>query len=545
MVTAKVPPMAAASKKKRKGKRKKIDVDVAELDGILEQAVEKPLSQAEADKLRLAIHSMAEHILADRRSSEKLDKMIDEVADKDAEGKPKEESLPPKPPRSSGPGRNGRNGADAYTAATRVPILLHADLKPGCNCPSCLKGKLSKQKPRTLVRIKGMAPLMAAVYERECVRCNLCGEVFTAEAPDEVGVEKYDASVSSMIAILKFGYGIPYDRLARMQKVLGIPMPASTQYEILEDDAIPLRPIHKEMLRQTAQAAVIHTDDTSMKILKVKRDPEDERTGLFTTGIVGVAADHKIGLFFTGTKHSGENLAAVLEERATELESPVLMCDALSWNTSKLKAPDAITLAYCLAHGRRKFTDIAVTFPDSCLHVLGELAKVYHHDQIAREQKMLPSERLKHHKEHSRPVMIALREWIDVQLDGNDEVPPACEPNSPLGEALRYLKKHWQPLTLFLRDGKAPIDNNICERAIKKAVLNRKNAMFYRTINGAQLGDLYMSIIHTCELNGVNPFDYLVALGNQPAEELSENAAAWMPWNYRSRLDVTASSVIE
>ena len=89
-----------------------------------------------------------------------------------------------------------------------------------------------------------------------------------------------------------------------------------------------------------------------------------------------------------------------------------------------------------------------------------------------------------------------------------------------------------------MRDGKAPLDNNICERAIKKAVLNRKNAMFYRTLNGAQVGDLYMSIIHTCELNGVNPFNYLVALGQQTAEELSDNAEAWMPWNYKHRLEI-------
>ncbi len=530
--------MAAASKKKRKGKRNKVEVDVKELDGILDQAVKKPLSQAEADKLRLAIHTMAERILADQRSSEKLDNMINEVADKDPDGKPKEEGLPPKPPRSNpGPGRNGRNGADAYTSATRVAIELHTALKPGCNCPSCLKGKLSRQKPRTLVRIKGMAPLTGTVYERECVRCNLCGEIFTAEAPAEAGLEKYDASVSAMIGILKFGYGIPYDRLGRMQKVLGIPMPPSTQYEILEEDAITLKPIHKEMLRRVAQAAVIHTDDTSMKILKVKRDPEDDRTGLFTTGIVGVASDHKIGLFFTGTKHSGENLAAVLEERAAELESPVLMCDALSWNTSKLKAPGAVVLAHCLAHGRRRFTDIAVNFPEACLHVLGELAKVYGHDLTTREQKMGLTERLKYHREHSRPIMKDLEKWIDLQLEGSDEVPPTCEPNSRLGDALKYLKKHWKPLTLFLRDGKAPLDNNVCERAIKKAVLNRKNAMFYRTINGAQVGDLYMSIIHTCELNGVNPFDYLVTLGQQPPEELSDNAAAWMPWNYKCRLE--------
>lgn len=529
--------MAAASKKKRKSKRTKVDVDVKELDGIVDSALEKPLSQAEADKLRSAIHAMAEYILAEKRSSEKLDKMIEEVSDKDADGKPKQEPLPPRP-------GHGRNGADAYTGATKV-IVAHSELSPGCKCPNCLKGNLTNQKPATLVRIKGMAPLAATVYECQRLRCSLCGDIFTAEAPPEVGSEKYDESVASMIGILKFGYGIPYDRLARMQKSLGIPMPASTQYEILEEAATLLKPIHQEMLRRAARAAVIHTDDTSMKILKVTRDPDDERTGLFTTGIVGVAEDHKIGLFFTGTKHSGENLAAVLEERAAELDAPVIMCDALSWNTSKLKAPGAITLAYCLAHGRRKFTDIAVNFPEACLHVLGELAKVYYHDQIAREQNMGPTERLKYHKQHSRPVMNELRAWIEVQLEGTDELPPTCEPNSGLGQALRYLKKHWKPLTLFLRDGRAPIDNNICERAIKKVVLNRKNAMFYRTINGAQVGDLFMSLIHTCELNGVNPFDYLVALQQHTVAELKADASSLMPWNYkddRSQADTAASS---
>lgn len=263
-----------------------------------------------------------------------------------------------------------------------------------------------------------------------------------------------------------------------------------------------------------------------MKILKIKRDPNDERTGLFTSGIVGVAEEYKVGLFFTGPQHAGENFAEILELRARELDSPVLMCDALSWNTSKLKAPDAVQLAHCLAHGRRKFVDIAQNFPRECLHVLEELAKVYHQDQIAKEQKMSPGERLKHHKKFSRPVMQELKTWIEECLEGK------VEPNSSLGQALKYLKKHWRKLTLFLRDGKAPLDNNICERAIKKAVLNRKNAMFYRTLNGAQVGDLYMSLIHSCELNGVDPSHYLCTLQRQGPSELQERPHAWMPWNY-------------
>lgn len=515
--------MAAASKRKRKrkGKRPKIEVDVKELDGIVDAALQGPLEQADAEKLRTAIHSMAEHILAQRRASEKLDAVTNEVADKDTDGKPKQEKLPK-------PG-HGRLGVNSYPGATKVAVP-HSELQPGCDCPECGKGKLSKKKPRTLLRIKGAAPLTATIYECERLRCNLCGETFTATPPGGVGTQKYDESVISTIAILKFGYGIPYDRLARMQKSVGVPMPTSTQYELLDDGALLLKPIHQQMLREVAQSSVVHTDDTRMRILKVEREPNDERTGLFTTGIVGVAKSHRVGLFFTGPQHAGENFADVLKHRADELESPILMCDASSWNTSKVKAPGAVTLALCLAHGRRRLVDVAPNFPEPCLHVLSELAKVYHHDAVTREQEMGPTERLKYHKEHSRPIMKALKSWIDEQLDGK------VEPNSGLGGALKYLKKHWKGLTLFLRDGKAPLDNNACERALKKAVLNRKNAMFYRTLNGAQVGDLFMSLVHTCELNGVNTFTYLKTLLQQEPKELQKNAASWMPWNYTARI---------
>jgi transposase len=94
---------------------------------------------------------------------------------------------------------------------------------------------------------------------------------------------------------------------------------------------------------------------------------------------------------------------------------------------------------------------------------------------------------------------------------------------------------HWSRLTLFLQQPGAPLDNNIVERALKKAILNRKNALFYRTLNGAGVGDLFMSLIHTCELNGGNPFDYLTEL-QRHAEELKRRPSEWMPWNYRETL---------
>src|SRR5438046_9111076 len=98
-----------------------------------------------------------------------------------------------------------------------------------------------------------------------------------------------------------------------------------------------------------------------------------------------------------------------------------------------------------------------------------------------------------------------------------------------------YLLNHWPKLTLFLKQPGAPPDNNIVERALKKAILNRKNALFYKTLNGAGVGDLFMSLIHTCELNGANPFDYLTEL-QRHAEELKLRPWEWMPWNYRETL---------
>jgi hypothetical protein len=126
--------------------------------------------------------------------------------------------------------------------------------------------------------------------------------------------------------------------------------------------------------------------------------------------------------------------------------------------------------------------------------------------------------------------MEQLHQWLEAQFAFHQ-----VEPNSGLGKAITYLLRHWKALTVFLRDAGAPLDNNVCERALKRAILHRKNALFYRTLHGSQVGDLFMSLIHTCELNGANPFDYLTEL-QRHAEELKRRPSEWMPWNYRETL---------
>lgn len=437
---------------------------------------------------------------------------------------------------------HGRNGAEDYRGAERIPVP-HTSLKPGDRCPECLKGKVyARKEPALRIRVVGQAPLRATVYELESLRCNLCGEVFEAEAPEGVSEKKYDESAGAMIALLKYGSGVPFYRLAGLEKNLGIPLPASTQWEIVEEVAEGIRPAFEELIRQAAQGEVFHNDDTKMKILSLARNasprasPEEgsssrERRGVFTSGIVSTRAGQQVALFFTGRRHAGENFAQVLAQRAAGLPAPIQVADALSRNFPKLPEKLKVMVGNCNAHARRRFVDVVSSFPEECRYVLESFAEVYGYDAQAEERGLSPEERLRFHQEHSGPVMEKLHGWLSAQF-----AEKKVEPNSGLGSAIQYCLRHWTELTLFLRQAGAPLDNNIVERALKKAVLHRKNSLFYKTQNGADVGDLFMSLIHTCELNSANAFDYLTEL-QKHAEQVAKNPFAWMPWNYRETLE--------
>ena len=177
------------------------------------------------------------------------------------------------------------------------------------------------------------------------------------------------------------------------------------------------------------------------------------------------------------------------------------MCDALTRNLPKLPPKLEVIVSHCLAHARRRFVEVVANFPEECRHALETLGEVCSCDAQAREQGMPPEARLHFHQERSGPVMAGLEAWLRAQF-----AEKKVEPNSGLGEVITYLLKHWDPLTLFLRKAGAPPDNNICARALKKAILHRRNSLFYKTENGAHMGDLYVSLIHTCEPSGANTF---------------------------------------
>ena len=450
-----------------------------------------------------------------------------------------EDSKPP-------PKGHGRNGADAYSGAETIRVP-HESLQPGDPCPECQDGTVYEtNRPRVLIRIVGQAPVEARVYKLQRLRCSLCGKVFSAAVPPDAVGEKHDVTVASMIALLKYGCGLPFNRLQGLQRYLGMPLPASTQWDIVHGAVPIISPAYEELIRQGAQGDVLHNDDTPARILELMgqrakqhsfaaeclpgsgKKPASARRGLFTSGVVSLSAGHRIALFFTGRQHAGENLQDVLAQRAAGLNTPLQMCDALSRN---MPADLATIVANCLAHARRHFVDVVEHFPVQCRHVLEALSVVYKNDAEARKQNLSPEARLRLHQAESGPVMEKLHHWLTEELDQK-----RVEPNSGLGQAITYLLKHWEKLTRFLQVPGAPLDNNLCERALKKAILHRKNALFFKTQNGAHVGDIYMSLIHTCELNQANPFDYLTELLRHP-EAVAAHPDRWMPWNYRESLE--------
>ena len=533
-----------------------IEVDPHQLQEVVRRA-EKSLDQSDAELIRAVFESYAyvADLVHDKNTSirrlrklffgartEKTDAVVGHTADSQdgaASSKPSAEDSDEaesdegdaKPAQKG----HGRTRAAAYRGAERIEVP-HESLRAGDTCPECRQGTLYENSPGVLVRITGQAPLEAKVYLLQKLRCHLCGKIFTAQASAAAGTQKYDATAASMIGLLKYGSGLPFNRLEGLQRDLEIPLPASTQWDIVQAFAPGIAPVFEELVRQAAQGDVVHNDDTTVKILELMGDrageAQDEgdpsRTGLFTSGIV--ASREAIGWrCFSAVAGTRARTWRKCSSSARRNWGRRSRCAMRCRGTCPASWRPLWPTAWLMPDGSSWMSMIA--FPSSAAPSWRRSQVVYHNDAIARRDGMSAEQRLRFHQAHSQETMHQLHNWLQHQLDDK-----LVEPNSALGAAIGYMLKHWEKLTLFLRQAGAPLDNNLCERALKKAILHRKNALFFKTQNGAHVGDMYMSLIYTCELNQANPFDYLTELLRH-GDELAANLDRWMPWNYRATLD--------
>ncbi len=508
-----------------------------ELDALIKRAESGPLEKADVDIIKAMVNAVKVLSQSVNDKAASIKRLLGMVFGPKTEKKksvcnhaPDDNSKKGDAKKKTRKKGHGKRSVKKFTGAAKV-LVPHETLAHKSPCPLCPNGIVYRQKtPGVVIHFTGQVPIQAVVYETEKLRCNLCGEIFTAQAPDNQNGRNYDPSAMAMMAILKYGSGLPWYRLEKLQESMGIPLPASTQWEKTEAAADLIYPIFSEFVRQAAQGEVLHNDDTTMKILSLikenKEKSNNERTGIFTTGIISlIGGGRRIALFFTGRNHAGENIARLYEKRNKGRLPPIQMCDALSRNTTD---EFKVILCNCLTHGRRNFVNVIESFPNECTHLIEVLAEVYHNDTHTKKMPMTPEKRLIYHKEHSGPLMAELRSWLDKQIDDH-----LVEPNSGLGKAVQYMIKHWPELTRFLEVPGAPLDNNICEQGLKRAILHRKNSLFYKTEHGAFIGDMFMSLIHTCDLMKINVFDYLTTLLKN-AVELKKNPSLWMPWNYKT-----------
>jgi transposase len=447
---------------------------------------------------------------------------------------------------------HGRNGKDQCSGADSVHFT-HKDLNPGDKCSLCLRGKMYPiKKPGSFLLISGSKPVTATLYSWDLLRCNACGEMFKPEMPEDVkahienrpknGAPVFDNGAKAMMALLRYGAGFPSYRLQTLQEYLKVPIPTSTQWDKLEEVANVCLFPYREIVKIAADGDIIYNDDTTMKVLSLMKEIEKEkeqnvksgkldgRTGIFTTGIVSRTKTQDnvrdIVLFFTGRQHAGENLNDLLKYRDSTKDPPIQMCDALSRNEPKDFDTETCN---CNVHARRGFVDIVDDF-DEALFVIEQYKEVYKNDAFCKQEKMNDDKRLDYHQQHSKPVMAKIIKWCNDKLN-NKEV----EPNSSLGGAMKYMQNHWNKLTKFLKIPGAPLDTNDIEQKLKMAILHRKNSLFYRTDLGSKVGDIMMSLIHTCVKSGINPLDYLIAIQDH-AKAVFKNPQEWLPWNYQEQL---------
>jgi len=422
---------------------------------------------------------------------------------------------------------HGRRAASAYRGA-KVVSCRHEDYKAGDNCPDPLcRGHLYHlNEPTMLLQFTGQPLITATKFEREVLRCSACQERYTAPLPAGVKDERFDATADATIALVKYGAGTPYYRQSAIQRMCGVPLSESVMWERCEATADAGLGVFLLLERLAAEGEVIQVDDTWIRILScLKEDRGKKKEGqraTQTSGMVVKVGDQKIALYASGRRHAGENLAELLKKRSEGLDQPIQMSDALAANWS---GKEAVIGAKCLAHARRQVFELAEIYPAECKVVLDAVGVIYKFE--SETVGMSAEARLAYHQEHSGPVMERLKEWIEEQFGEH-----LVEPNSSLGKALQYWRNHWEELTTFLREGLAPLDNNEAERALKRVILSRKNALFFKTEHGASVSDVLSSLIESCRLNDINPWDYLVTLIRNKSEA-RRNPHLYLPWTYK------------
>lgn len=531
--------------KKTNGHKEKMPkvtkISQEQMDNFLAEIMASNISEKSAEFAKMLIHGnawMARQLELGQLSIAKLRKLFQiQGSEKSPNRKPKNDpaSLNNKGSNDSDVDNkgHGRNSADAYQGAAIVEVL-HPELNPGDPCPAeACDGRLYEvSEPGTFVHVTG-APLASATrYNLQKLRCGICEIIYTAPKPEGVSDKKYDAYFIAMLMINKYFMSVPLYRQDRLQNHLGIPLPASTQWDLMVAHEPMLKALYRAITQDAANGVALCYDDTAVKIMseikaaKLAEKGKKSEHSCFTTGIVSLHEDHRTYLYITDNRTAGRCIVDIMALRDVKLDPPIMMCDALAANIPQGIAEDLYILCFCLVHARRQFYELPNGYDDLADRVIGLIGTIYDHEAYTKGYSA--QKRLAYHQEKSTPVMEELKAYLEEQKR-------AFEPNSAPGKAIDYILSRWTQLSQFLRKAHAPLDTNIVERALKLVIQVRKSSMFYKTLSSAAFASYVQSALYSAAQNEINPCDYMCAL-IENEQAVIQNPNAWLPWRYQETL---------
>jgi len=422
---------------------------------------------------------------------------------------------------------SNRNGGQLPAHLPRVERII----EPRSTLCPCGCGEMAKIGEDVSQRLDAIpAQLRVLVTRRPKYACRRCSAaVVQASAPEHVVPSGLPTeALIAQIIVAKFGDHLPFYRQAEIYARQGIQLDRATLGNWAGRACFHLKPIADRMRAHLAAADRLFMDETTAPVL----DPGRGRTrkGFFWA----IACDDRgfgstgppIVLFRYAPGRSGEHAERFLHG----FRGRFLQCDGYEGydRLKRIERPQGPwVLVHCWSHLRRRFVKLVRNTKSPIAEAaVRQIATLYAVDAMVRGAS--PAVRLAARKEHSAPIVAALKLWFEKQLS-------VISSGSRLAEDIRYGLAHWEGLTRFLDDGRLELDTNPVENAIRPICLTRKNALFAGHEVGAENWALLSSIVATCRLNDVNPVDYLAEtltaiINGHPQSRIND----LMPWRFRN-----------
>ncbi len=353
-------------------------------------------------------------------------------------------------------------------------------------------------------------------YRRPVVKIKASAEIHTVPAPAGIFEgSRADVSFAAGMLVDKFAWHLPLYRQHQRLEASGLRVSRPWLTQIAQRSIGLLEPIHDAQFASILSSRVIAMDETP---IKAGRSGHGKMKTGYYWPVYGELDE--VGFPFHPSRSHGYVQQAL---GLAPTRDRVLLSDGYD-AYARYATKTGVTHAQCWVHARRGFVEAEAAEPTHVGDVLAEIQKLYAIEDDIRARNLTGEDKRLHRLTHSKPIVERLFFWVDWQLRR-----PELTPSNPFTKALAYLRKRRVGLEVFLSDPDVPMDTNHLERALRVIPMGRKNWMFCWTELGAKHVGIVQSLIVTCRLHGIDPYEYLVDVLQRVAEHPASRVAELTP----------------